>query len=100
MNLGALMDPIARTRGTPAGFEGGFDLDQLLDNAGMWSLTGWSLGGVRARRTTPTSSPATAGFTYHATAMLDLSIVGLVGMTRGSDRGGVLTRHLAEVPPW
>jgi hypothetical protein len=89
LNLGGLMDPSAGRAGRPAGFEGGFDLDQILDDGGMWSLTG-ELGGVLFTSDDGDQLTATAGFTYHATPMLDLSIVGLVGLTRGSDRGGVL----------
>jgi hypothetical protein len=89
LNLGGLMDPSVGRAGRPAGFEGGLDLDQILDDAGMWSLTG-ELGGVRFTSDDADQLTATAGFTYHATPMLDLSIVGLVGLTRGSDRGGVL----------
>ena len=89
LNLGGLMDPALGRAGRPAGLEGGFDLDQLLDARGMWSLTG-ELGGVLFTSDDADQLTATAGFTYHATPMLDLSVVGLVGLTRGSDRGGVL----------
>ena len=88
-NLGGFMDPSVGRAGRPAAVEGGFDLDQLLDERGMWSLTA-ELGGVRFISDDADQLTATAGFTYHATAMLDLSVVGLVGLTRGSDRGGIL----------
>ena len=77
------------TSGRPIGVELGLDLDQDLDAAGRFSLTG-ELSGVRFVTSDPPQLLATAGITFAANDNLDLSLVGLVGFLEGSDRYGAL----------
>ncbi len=90
LNAGAFADPHPdATSGRPIGLELGLDLDQDLDAAGRFSLTG-ELSGVRFVSSDPRQLLATAGITFAATDNLDLSLVGLVGFLEGSDRYGAL----------
>ena len=77
------------TSGRPIGIELGLDLDQDLDAAGRFSLTG-ELSGVRLLSSDPPQLLATTGITFAATESLDLSVVALVGFLEGSDRYGAL----------
>jgi hypothetical protein len=90
LNAGAFADPAAdATSPRPVGLELGLDLDQDIDAAGHWSLTG-ELSGVRFLSADPDQLLATAGFAYSPRETLEISIVGLWGFLAGSDRYGVL----------
>jgi hypothetical protein len=90
LNAGAFADPYTdATNKRPVGIELGLDLDQDLDHAGRFSLTG-ELSSVRFLSDDPAQLLATAGLTFAATENLDLSVVGLVGFLDGSDRYGAL----------
>jgi len=90
LNAGAFADPFPdATSKRPIGIELGLDLDQDLDKAGRFSLTG-ELSGVRFVSSDPPQLLATTGITFSATESLDLSVVVLVGFLEGSDRYGAL----------
>jgi hypothetical protein len=90
LNAGVFADPHPdATSARPVGIELGLDLDQDLDAAGRFSITG-ELAGVRFVSSDPAQLLATAGLTYAANDNLDLSLVALVGFLDGSDRYGAL----------
>jgi hypothetical protein len=90
LNAGAFADPFPDpTSKRPIGVELGLDLDQDLDKAGRFSLTG-EVSGVRFVSSDPPQLLATTGITFSATESLDLSVVVLVGFLEGSDRYGAL----------
>ena len=90
LNAGAFADPHPdATSARPVGIELGLDLDQDLDAAGHFSITG-ELSGVRFVSSDPAQLLATAGLTYSVGDNLDLSLVALVGFLDGSDRYGAL----------
>ena len=90
LNAGAFADPFPDpTSKRPIGIELGLDLDQDLDKAGRFSLTG-ELSGVRFVSSDPPQLLATTGITFSATESLDLSVVVLAGFLEGSDRYGAL----------
>ena len=90
LNAGVFSDPHPDpTSPRPVGIELGLDLDQDLDAAGRFSLTG-ELSGVRFLSSDPAQLLATAGITFGANDDLDLSLVALVGFLDGADRYGAL----------
>ncbi len=90
LNAGAFADPFPdATSKRPIGLELGLDLDQDLDKAGRFSLTG-ELSGVRFVSGDAPQLLATTGIQFSATENLDLSLVVLVGFLEGSDRYGAL----------
>jgi hypothetical protein len=90
LNAGVFADPFPdATSNRPIGLELGLDLNQDLDKAGRFSLTG-ELSGVRFVSSDPPQLLATTGITFSATESLDLSLVLLVGFLEGSDRYGAL----------
>ena len=90
LNAGAFADPFPdATSKRPIGIELGLDLDQDLDKAGRFSLTG-ELSGVRFVSGDPPQLLATTGIQFSASENLDLSLVVLVGFLEGSDRYGAL----------
>ena len=90
VNAGGFVEP-APSAGAPrpAGLEVGLDLEQVLDAAERFSLTG-ELSAVRFVSSDPHQLLATAGLTWAALETLDLSVTGLLGVLAGSDRYGVL----------
>jgi hypothetical protein len=99
LNLGGLLDPGVGRAGRPAGLEGGIDLDQGLDAAGVWSFKG-ELGGVRFLSADADQLTGTAGFAFHPTDRLEISLIGLAGLTAGSDRYGVLLGISQKLRLW
>jgi hypothetical protein len=90
LNAGAFADPFPDpTSKRPIGVELGLDLDQDLDKAGRFSLTG-ELSGVRFVSGDAPQLLATTGIQFSPTENLDLSLVLLVGFLEGSDRYGAL----------
>jgi hypothetical protein len=87
LNVGGFVDPDAGM-GRPRAVEGGLDLDLDLDADGTFSLSG-ELGGTYYFSSDPHEASATAGITWAATPMLDLSVVALVGLASGSDHFAV-----------
>jgi len=89
-NAGGFVDPASDgERRRPAAIEGGLDLDLDLDDGGAWSLSG-ELGAVAFFSGEAHQTHVTAGVTWSASPSLDLSLVGLLGLFGGGDRGGVL----------
>jgi hypothetical protein len=89
LNVGGLVDPgTAVGSGRPIGVEGGVDVSVDLRGT-HFSLSG-ELGGVRFFSADANQLHATAGVAWAITEALDVSIVGLVGLLRGGDRGGAL----------
>jgi hypothetical protein len=89
LNLGGLIDPGARVSSQrPVGVEGGVDVNLHL-GASSFSLTA-ELGGAHFFSPDPDQLHTTAGVTWGPSEQLDLSIVGLLGLLPGGDRGGVL----------
>jgi len=90
VNAGGFVEP-APSAGAPrpAGFEVGLDLEQGLDAAERFSLTG-ELSAVRFVSSDPKQLLATGGFTWSVLESLDVSVTGLFGLLSGSDRYGVL----------
>jgi len=89
-NFGAFIDPAPDAGANrPTGVEAGLDLVLDLDKAGRYSLTG-ELAGVRFLSDDPHQLLATAGVTWAAGQLLDVSLVGLWGFLAGSDRYGLL----------
>jgi hypothetical protein len=90
LNAGGFVEP-APDAGSerPKGLELGLDLQQGLDAAQHFSLTG-ELSAVRFVSSDPNQLLATAGVTWSPTEMLDLSVTALWGFLAGSDRYGVL----------
>lgn len=87
LNLGGLVDP--RVTGSRArGLEGGIDLEvEIVPD--RWSLLG-EIGGVHYVSADPDQLSATLGIQYSPSEMLDVAIVGLVGVLSGSDQYGLL----------
>src|SRR5438477_605003 len=79
--------------------EGGVDLEQGLDAAGVWSVEG-ELGGVRFLSADADQLTGTAGFAFHPNDRLEISLIGLAGLTAGSDRYGVLLGISRKVRLW
>src|SRR5439155_3905073 len=71
LNLGGTMDPGVGRAGRPAGLEGGVDLEQGLDAAGVWSVEG-ELGGVRFLSADADQLTGTAGFAFHPNDRLEI----------------------------
>jgi hypothetical protein len=90
VDAGAFVDPSsdATLRRTVA-VEGGVDLDIDLDAAGRWSLLG-EIGTAVFLSGEANQAHVTCGLQYSASPSLDLSLIGLVGLLSGGDRGGVL----------
>jgi hypothetical protein len=89
LNLGGLVDPgTAVGSGRPIGIEGGVDVSVQLRGT-SFSLSG-ELGGVRFFSADAHQLHATAGVAWATTEAFEVSIVGLVGLLPGGDRGGVL----------
>jgi hypothetical protein len=89
-NLGGLVDPgeeVSRKR--PIGFELGVDLDQDLDKDGIFSILG-EVGWVHYVSGDPEELAGTLGLQLSPNEKLDLSVSGLLGLSPGSDRYGVL----------
>jgi hypothetical protein len=90
LNAGAFIDPgPAPGASRPEGLELGLDLQQDLDAAGRFSLTG-ELAGVAFISDDPAQLLATAGMAFSPRPDLQLSLVGLWGFLDGSDRYGAL----------
>lgn len=99
LNIGGLVDPGAAVgSGRPIGVEGGLDLTVDLRGT-SFSLSG-ELGGVRFFSADANQLHATAGISWATTEALDISIVGLVGLLRGGDRGGVLLGVAPKFSLW
>ncbi len=89
-NGGAFVEPDPdATPGRPLGLELGVDLDLDLDARDCFSLIG-SVSGVRFLSADADQLLATAGLDWSPSELLDLSLVGLVGMLAGNDRYGIL----------
>ena len=89
LNLGGLIDPggaISTQR--PFGVEGGVDVN-LHVGTSSFSLTA-ELGGAHFFSPDADQLHTTAGVTWGPSDRLDVSIVGLLGLLHGGDRGGVL----------
>ncbi|HEY8924644.1 MAG TPA: hypothetical protein VIU64_09695 [Polyangia bacterium] len=90
VNAGGFVEPAPSAGAArPAGLEVGLDLEEALDAAERFSLTG-ELSAVRFVSPDPNQLLATAGFTWSALESLDLSVTGLLGFLAGSDKYGVL----------
>lgn len=89
LNAGGLLDPSSGTTGRPRAFEGGIDLDHDLDSRGIWTWTG-ELGAVRFLSSDPKQIHVATGVTWSSWDWLSLSATGMVGLSRGSDRYGLL----------
>jgi hypothetical protein len=90
LNAGGFIAPApAAGAPRPTGIEVGLDLEQGLDAAERFSLTG-ELSAVRFVSSDPNQLLATAGFTWSVLESLDLSVTGLFGFLSGSDKYGVL----------
>ena len=90
LNAGGFVEPApAAGAARPAGIEMGLDLEQGLDAAERFSVTG-ELSAVRFVSSDPQQLLATAGFTWSALESLDLSVTGLLGFFAGSDKYGLL----------
>jgi hypothetical protein len=98
-NLGGLIDPggaISTQR--PAGVEGGVDVNLHLGTS-SFSLTA-ELGGVHFFSPDADQLHTTAGVTWGLSEQLDVSIVGLLGLLPGGDRGGVLLGMSPKFALW
>jgi hypothetical protein len=89
LNAGGLLDPSSGATGRPRAIEGGIDFDQDLDSRGIWSLGG-ELGAVHFLSNDPQQIHVASGITWSSSEVLSLSATGLVGLSRGSDRYGLL----------
>ncbi len=91
LNLGGYVDPAADAshRRRPLALEGGLDLALDLDQAGTWTILG-ELGVVGYLSGERHETHATAGLQWGPHPNLDLSLIGLVGISGGGDRGGIL----------
>jgi hypothetical protein len=99
LNMGGLVDPGAAVASRrPVGVEGGVDLSVALGGTNL-SVSG-ELGGVRYFSAEPHQLHATAGITWASTSMLDISLIGLVGLLRGGDRAGVLLGVSPKIALW
>jgi hypothetical protein len=89
LNLGGLIDPgLQVSSQRPEAVEGGLDVDVQFGRS-PWSVTA-ELAGAHFFSADSDQLNGTAGLTFAASEMLDLSLVGLVGFLKGGDRGGVL----------
>jgi hypothetical protein len=90
LNAGGFVEPAPdASSARPKGIEVGLDLQEGLDAAQHFSLTG-ELSAVRFVSSDPNQLLATAGVTWSALDSLDLSMTGLWGFLSGNDRYGVL----------
>ena len=90
LNLGGLLDPAPDSvTQRPSGPELGLDINQGLDAAGHWALTG-EISAITYTSPDPYQFTTTAGITWSPTEDLDLSIVGVRGWLDGGDQWGVL----------
>jgi len=89
LNLGGLIDPGPQVPSQrPRGVEGGLDVDVQLGHSPL-SVTA-ELAAVHFFSADRDQLNGTAGLTFAASNLLDLSVIGLVGFLKGGDRGGVL----------
>jgi hypothetical protein len=89
LNMGGLIDPGgAVSSGRPAGVEGGIDVSLHL-GASSFSLTA-ELGGTHFFSPDADELHTTGGISWGPNEQLDVSVIGLLGLLRGGDRGGVL----------
>jgi hypothetical protein len=100
LNLGAFVDPApGASDPRPRGLEGGLDVDVDLDAGGHFSLQG-ELGGVRFLSADPHQLTATTGLAWSPRENLEVSLVALVGLVRGSDRYGLLLGFSPKLVLW
>ncbi|HXK17450.1 MAG TPA: hypothetical protein VNG33_06600 [Polyangiaceae bacterium] len=100
LNLGGFVDPSPdQDSPAPIGIETGFDWEHDLDAAARYMIGG-ELSSVVFRSADPAQLQLTFGPSYAATEWLDLSITGLVGFLRGSDRYGVTLGVAPHLPLW
>jgi hypothetical protein len=82
LNTGAFVDPHpAPDVGRPIGIEVGLDFDSDLDDAGHYQATA-ELSGVKFLSSDPNQLLATAGFAWSPTPATQISLVGLVGLSK------------------
>lgn len=90
LNAGGFVEPAPdATAERPKGIELGLDLQQGLDAAQHFSLTG-ELSAVRFVSSDPNQLLATAGLTWSPLEALDVSVTALWGFLAGNDRYGLL----------
>ena len=90
LNIGGYVDPSPDgTRKRTTAIEGGIDLDLDLDDVDRWSILA-ELGVVEFLSGDPLQAHVTAGFQYSVSKYLDLSLIGLLGLTPAGDQEGVL----------
>ncbi|MES1172553.1 MAG: hypothetical protein ABUL77_04900, partial [Bacteroidota bacterium] len=89
-NAGVFADPAPdASSGRPRGFEVGLDVGRDVGGGDRFSLTG-QLSAVRFVSADPAQLLVTAGVTWAASNMIDVSAVGLFGVLAGGDRYGLL----------
>ena len=100
LNAGGFVDPSPDgTRARTTAIEGGLDLDLDLDGIDRWSLLS-ELGFTRFFSGDAPQAHLTGGFQCSVSKYLDLSLIGLVGLARAGDRGGVLLGITPRVSLW
>ena len=100
VNVGGLVDPGAEvSRRRPIGVEVGLDLDQDLGRDSPFSILA-EVGGIHWFTGDPDQLQVTGGLQWSPSDLLDLSLIGLVGLPPGSDRYGVLLGVSPKVRLW